>query len=398
MSVTVPDPSPTLEFLGLFADQTEDVIMARLVAWANEGLDPVANAEQWTDTREGGHWYMTANLAVREFARQYDFMGTEIPMCAFVLWAWGTYLDDLAAVFNVQRLAATPAVGFVTFSGPAGTDIGEGTTVTVIPSTADDPAPEFAVVLEGTIPDLGGGEGEMDLPIQATEAGSAGDVAANAITGQSTPLPDGVTLTNAAATGGGDDAETDDALRLRVLQATSGSGPGNQADMLRWALAFPGVSTAKVVPTWEGPNSALITIGDQNGQPLPSAIVDGLQTQLDPVAGEGAGTAPVGQQITVATPEMLSINVSSDVLYEAGYSADGSGNTVALAGPIGAAINAYMITVVAGDDVVLSHVAGIIATYPGVKDATDVQLNGAGANITLTLTPTQAAQLGTLTI
>jgi hypothetical protein len=41
-----------LDFLPLFPDDDEEAILARMRAWANEGLDPVADADSgWTRAR-----------------------------------------------------------------------------------------------------------------------------------------------------------------------------------------------------------------------------------------------------------------------------------------------------------------------------------------------------------
>lgn len=396
MSIVAPDP--TIEFVGLFADQGEDVILARAIDWANEGLDPVEDSDQWVDTREGGHWRTNITPVIREVARLYDLAGTEVPMAAFVIWAWGTYLDDLAAQYDVERIGATAALGTETFAGPAGTAINLGTTVSTVPTDPDDPAITFRVTTAGVIPDAGGGVGSVDLPIVASNPGADGNVAATAITAPSTPLPDGVTVINALATGAGTDPETDESLRTRTLQAMAGKGPGNVADYVRIASAFPGVGSVKVVPTPTGPNSVLVMIGDAAGQPLPSGIVDGLQLELDPVPGKGAGAAPVGANVDVETSLARVINVAvGAITYAEGYSGDGAGGTVAVGDDIAAAIRAYMQSILPGDSVTLSHVAGLVATWEGVVDATGITLNGAAANVALTLAPPQVAQLGTLT-
>jgi uncharacterized phage protein gp47/JayE len=403
MSTTAPPAAaaldPTIDFVGLFADQTEDVILNRMVAWANEGLDPVDNADQWTDTREGSHWYTAVLGAVREIARLYDLAGTEVPMSAFILWAWGTYLDDLAGAYDIDRLAATSAVGAVTFTGPAGTKISLNTTVSTVPTGPDDATPDFAVTQAGVIADAGTGTGELDLSVQATEPGAAGDVAALAITAPSTPLPAGVTLVNAAPTGGGSDPESDESLRLRVLQAIAGQGGANVAAYVKWASAWPGVGRVKVVPTPTGPNSVLVLIDDAAGQPLPGTVVAGLQQALDPFPGKGSGLAPVGAQVDVETSIPLAVAVTvGTISYEAGYSADGAGNTIAVKDDIATAVAAYLQTVRPGSEAVVAHVAGIVATWPGVHDATDVELNGAALNIAVALDPPAAPFLESLTL
>lgn len=395
MSVTTPDP--TLEFVGLFADQTEPVILARMQDWANEGLDPEADADQWVDTREGAHWQTVDTPVIREFSRLYDLAGTEVPMSGFVLWAWGTYLDDLANVWDVFRLAGTPSEGELEFSGPAGDVISPGTTATIEPVTDDDPTPDFTVSTAGTIPDLGGGVGTITLPIVATEPGQAGDVSANAIIAQSTPLP-GITFTNPAPTIGGSDPETDDELRVRVIQALLGKGPGTVADYVRWASAYPGVGMVWVVPVFDGPGTVLVAIGDSDGQPLPGDIVTEVQTGIDPVPGKGSGTAPVGASVTVDTSTLLDMTVVAALVLEDGYSLDGSGVTVNVTPAIQQAIQQYFRTVVPGDDVIYAHVFGLVATTVGVQDITTLTINGGTVNIATTTGPPEAPSLTTLTL
>lgn len=369
MSVTVPDPS--LDFLPLFAWATEEKLLADWQAWANEGLDPVADADAWVDTREGGHWQTCSMTMIRECARIYDLMGTEVPMSGFVLWAWETYLDDLAAVYDIARLPATPALGIIEFAGPVGTEIDAGTNLSSVPSTPDDPAPLFEVTEAGTIP-VGG---VLDLPIQATEAGSAGNVAALAITAQSTPLPPGVTFSNPDPTRGGSDVESDDALRERILEAIAGKGPGAVADYVRWAGAWPGVGRVTVVPVWNGAGTVLVMISDPLGLPLPDAIVAALQQDLDPVPGTGAGTAPVGAIVTVDTTTLLNLAVEGHIDFLTGFSWDGAGGTVAIGSQLEAAITRYFLSVAPGGTVRIAHVAGLVATWPGVENASGVEID-----------------------
>lgn len=141
-----------IEFVPLFPNDTEETILARMRAWANEGLDPLVDGDRWVDTREGAHWHLSVRPSVIELARLYSYLGTEVVMAAFPVWAWGQYLDDHAEVQDIVRLAATPAVGEVVFSGPDGTVIAAGTTVGVEPVAADEDTPEFEVTTGGTIP------------------------------------------------------------------------------------------------------------------------------------------------------------------------------------------------------------------------------------------------------
>lgn len=96
----------------LYPDQTEETIRARWDAWANEGLTP-DQVDEWTDTREGGFFFINTQPGVRECARIYDLMGTEVPAAANPVFAWDEYLDNHAAAVGLERRAATYAEGTI---------------------------------------------------------------------------------------------------------------------------------------------------------------------------------------------------------------------------------------------------------------------------------------------
>jgi uncharacterized phage protein gp47/JayE len=376
------------EFLPLFAEETEATILARMAAWANEGLDPSADVDRWVDTREGGHWSTAVTPGARELARIYDLMGTIPPMAAMVVWAWDTYLDDIAATYNLLRLVATPAAGVETFTGDPGTVIGPGTTVAAQQLAPGDPAPTFAVVDGGTIP-LGG---TVDLEIVATETGTAGSVAAGAVTEQVTPLGS-VTLVNAAAIVGGTDLEDDDHLRGRIIVALAPGSGANERFYLTQAGNYPGVVSAFVVAAWAGPTTVLVVVLGVGGQPTSAATVAGLQAQLDPVPGKAKGTAPAGAVVTVVTGSQVTVAIVGALALEEGFSIDGTGGTIAVGPPITADMAAYLAGVGPGDEVVFEQISGIMARTTGVHDVVSLTLNGGNANMGLSLLPAQVPLL-----
>jgi uncharacterized phage protein gp47/JayE len=380
-----------LDFLPLFPDDDEEAIWARMRAWANEGLDPVADAEQWVDTREGSHWQVNLAPAVRELARLYDLAGTEVPAAGFPVWAWGDYLDDHAEVQDIFRLEATPAAGWALFTGAEGEVIAAGTVVGVEPTDPDEEAPEFEVTVGRTI-DAGG---VILLPIRARVAGEAGNVGATAITVPSTPSP-GVTVTNAEATTGGTEPESDEALRERVLGAYTGQGAGNRRDYQRWAGAWAGVGRVTVIPLWNGPGTVKVIVTTASGDPLTPEAVAAIQADLDPNPGMADGQAPVGAHVTVTTAIARAIDIGATIEFESGFSLDGFGGTVALRADLLARLGEYVERVESGGEVVVSQLAGLIATTPGVHDAAVTSLEGITppVNLAISADPAEAPQLG----
>lgn len=141
-----------LDFLPLFPDEDEETILARMREWANEGLDPDVDVDEWVDTREGSHWHVHVMPCVRECARLYDLAGTEVVAAGMPVWAWGDYLDDHAEVQDIVRKAAAFATGFETFTAEEGEVIAAGTGVAVEPPEPDADVPEFETTEGGTIP------------------------------------------------------------------------------------------------------------------------------------------------------------------------------------------------------------------------------------------------------
>lgn len=392
MAISV-SPADSLDFLPLFPAETEDAILARMSAWANEGLDPAVDIDLWVDTREGGHWRTSVTPCVREIARLYDMAGTEVPMSGMVVWSWGSYLDDLAQVWSIERLAATPAEGIVAFSGAEGTEIGEGTVVSAVPTQEDAPAPTFEVMATGVI----GGTGKILLKVRAVEAGAEGNVPAGAITAPSTPLP-GVTFTNEAPTAGGTDPETDEALVERLLEEFAGKGGGTVRDYKVWARERAGVGHATVIPAWAGANTVLVIITDAAGNPTSAETVELLQRELDPVPGKGSGKAPVGAVVTVQTAALLNVEASATLNFEEGYSLDGAGGTIALREAIEHSVATYVGTVQSGGEVVRSQIEGRIALVPGVHDAGKIAINAIEKNLAVPASPPKVPVLVKLTL
>lgn len=384
-----------LEFLPLFPDDDEDAILARMREWANEGLDPEADADSWVDTREGSHWHVCVMPGVRELARLYDLAGSEVPASGFPLWAWGEYLDDHANVQDIERLPATVAQGEVTFTGDEGTLIAAGVVVGVEPASPDDDAPEYEVTEAGTID----ASGSITLPIQARETGISGNVGAGAVTVLSTPLS-AIEVTNAEAIIGGSEPETDDALRERVIASYRGQGAGNKRDYERWARAWAGVGRATIIPLWAGPGTVKVIVADADGNPLPDAVLEGLQNDLDPNPGRADGEAPVGAHVTVATAVARPLDIEGTVEFEDGYSLDGFGGTIALRADIMRSLRDYVERVESGGEVVAAQISGRVVTVGGVHDFRLDSLDGVAppVNVAIASNPAEAPQLGTVTL
>ena len=238
----------------------------------------------------------------------------------------------------------------------------------------------------------------VTLAAQALTAGIAGNVAAGAITSLDTVLADVLSVTNPTPMDGGEEIESDSDFRDRILGEYQGtSGGGNVTDYRRWS-ASQGVVRTTVVPVWSGPGTVLVIAMNSDGTPVASTVVAGLQAYLDPVAGQGAGQAPIGATVTVVTSTLLTITIVAGVDGENGYTLDGTGNTIATRQAILASLGAYLGGLQPGDTLVYQHLqAAFFVT--GVHKVPTLTVNGGTADIVLGggLTP-QVPVLGTATL
>lgn len=388
----MPVTEDFLDFLPLFPLDTEETILERWRAWTNEGVS-VEDVDEWVDVREGSFVHMALALGSREAARIYDLMGTEYPASVFPLYSWGEYLDDLAIGYTLERLAATPAGGIVTFFGPEGTVIEPGTVVGVEAAVGDTAIREYEVTDGGTIGDEA--PGMVELEVVAREAGSATDASAGQLTLiLSTITSEGeVTATNSDPIIGGSDPETDEALRDRLLSVFDGQGPGNVHDYEVWARAYVGVGRVTVIPVWNGPGTVKVIVLTADGDPVSPEVVEGLQAFLDPVAGKGRGQAPVGHEVTVETATSTNVVITAIVEFADGYSLDGTGGTTALEEALFTALADYVNSTQPGEEIVLQKIVGRLIAFDGVHDVGEVKINGKAENLALKDEP---AEVGTL--
>ena len=238
----------------------------------------------------------------------------------------------------------------------------------------------------------------ITLNAQALVAGSAGNVAAGAITSLNTVLADVLAVTNPAPMQGGQEEESDADFQDRIVgEYTGTSGGGNVTDYKRWS-ASQGIARTTVVPVWYGPGTVLVIAMNPDGTPVANTVVTSLQQYLDPVAGQGAGQAPIGATVTVVTSSLLTINIVAGVNPKPGYTLDGTGSTIATRSAILASLTNYLQGLQPGQTLVYQHLqAAFFVT--GVHRVIGLAVNGGTADIVLGggTTP-QVASLGSVTL
>ena len=194
---------------------------------------------------------------------------------SFPQTAQGMYLDYHAETRGITRAAAEKAAGVIRFAAAdkvtAACPIEKGT----VCMTAE--GVRFETTEDATI---AVGSQWTDVPAQAVEAGAGGNVIAGTVTLLSA-MPVGVVqCTNPAAFSGGCDAESDEALRRRVLASYQRLPNGaNAAYYEQEAMRYPGVAAAKAVGRARGIGTVNVVIATHAGVP-DAALLAAVETDL----------------------------------------------------------------------------------------------------------------------
>ncbi len=122
----------------------------------------------------------------------------------------------------------------------------------------------------------------------------------------------------------------------------------------------------------------------------------GISGDAITLIGQGAGDAPVGHEVVVQTPVLVTIPVAATVTHASGYTLDGTGGTVATRASIIAALADYIDNLAPGEDVVLEHAQAQFFTVEGIYDLAGVTLSGSAAN--KAIGSLEVAQLGAVTL
>lgn len=292
-----------------------------------------------------------------------------------VSWSAVTGADGYRVYRTVDPLAAAQQIADVT----ALSFLDHGT---VVPGALEPTADTTSGVLVNVV---------------ALNAGTAGNLGADAITNLDTLVPGISLVTNPAATTEGEDVEDDEALRRRVLAQYSGSAGGTVGWYVQQALEYPGVERAVCLPAWAGPGTALVIPMLADGNAVSSLTVDGLQAQLDPTPGMGHGTAPIGHTVTVETSTPLAVDIVAAVGFGTGFSLDGSSGTIPSRGAIVDVIAAYLATLSPGDTISYEKLKAAFFTVEGVASVTGLTINGGSVDIPLTIPEAPILNTPTLT-
>lgn len=317
------------------------------------------------DKREGSIIYNALAPAAGKFYEAYISLA-QVLVLMFPQTSEGEYLEMIVAEEGIRKNYATPSIRHFEATGSSG-QITEGDRFFV---------DNIYFVAQETI----------DIPgvfkAQSEETGRE-----TAIYNPQTILPvedieglESISMIQHENDVDGLDDETDEALLQRYWERVRSSpGPGNNADYIRWAKEVPGVGNVLPEPLWKGPGTIRLVILTPDGKQAPQSLINEVQELIDPGSrGIGEGKAPPGAKVTVATADLLYVNVVIPGLVpEQGYSME----QVQLNAT--EALNNYLREINPGGVVRLREAESAIINAPGVLDMGDLLINGKRENLQL---------------
>lgn len=192
------------------------------------------------------------------------------------------------------------------------------------------------------------------------------------------------------------DEETDEELRERYFEVLNQKAfGGNIADYRTKVMSLfeASVGAVQIYPTWNGGGTVKLSIVDPTYGPCSPEFIASVQNAIDPenaqgVKGTGLGIAPIGHNVTVDTPDEVTVNISAHVTLQVGYDLGQVEPIVteALLNYVKALKQSWADSSdlnVYSCDIFVARVTSAIINVPGIANVTEVKLNGKAEDIIL---------------
>ena len=306
------------------------------------------------DKREGSFVSNMVSPVGTEFAKYYIELDNILSIM-FLEDATNEFLDKKVYDFGIYRKMGTSARGTIKVTGTNGTFIPKGSEVL-----------SQGELVFYTLNDTWIENEEAIIEVEASNVGVDFNIIANSIDKFAKKIDGVSSVTNEEEFKEGTDAETDEELRERFFEiirrpATS----GNIYHYEQWAKEIDGINQARVKPLWNG-NGTVKVIVSNNNNIVEEDIVRKCQDHINKVR-------PVGADVTVITPTKLDITVSANIYVEDGFDATQAKIDFE------ANLRNYLASCI--DTVIYTRVASCLGSVEGIKDDSDLKLNGGASNI-----------------
>jgi uncharacterized phage protein gp47/JayE len=269
--------------------------------------------------------------------------------------ATNEFLDKKVGDFGIYRKLGQSATGFIKVTGANGTHIPKGTVV------LSQGELEFYTIEDAWI-----NEGMATIEVEASDVGEQYNIIPNSIESFGVKIAGVETVTNEETFEGGINIETDEELRERFFEiirrpATS----GNIYHYEQWAKEIDGINQVRVKPLWNGNGTVKVIVSNDNNI-VDAEIVQKCQEHINNIR-------PIGADVTVISPSPLDISITGNVYIEKGYSF--SSCVVEFENNLREYLSSCT------DTVIYTRVASCLGSVEGIKDYSDLKVNGDIVNI-----------------
>lgn len=303
--------------------------------------------------------------------RQIEWTGRQ----CFPQTATGEQLDLHAATRSITRRAPAKATGIVRFF--AGENREDDTMIPMGTVCMTAEGQRYLTTAEGGLSPV---ESYIDLPVEAAEAGAAGNAASGQIIHMAIPPAGIVACTNQQPVTGGQDTEDDESLRQRVLATYHRLSNGaNAAFYEQTAMSFENVAAVTVLPRSRGVGTVDVVVAAHGGIPDQTTLSE-IQAHFDRVR-------EIAVDVQVSAPKRAEVDISISLTAEEGH------NFEAVAQAVRGAVEGWFTGSLLGRPVLQAELTALVFHVDGVANCTVTIPNGDLAADSTTL-----PRPGTLTI
>ena len=269
---------------------------------------------------------------------------------AFPQTAEGEYLDYHAQLRSLERKPALPAQGTVRFTAGEAAQSDRTVPEGTVCMTAG--LVRFATTQAAVLP---AGELTVDVPVQALEPGTAGNVSAQTVVSMAVAPMGIASCTNPQAFAGGADGEGDEELRARILDTFRRLPNGaNAAFYEQGALSFDQVAAATVIPKPRGLGSVDVIVSTLAGTPG-EELLEQLQDYFEQ-------RREIAVDVQVKAPTPVTVNVAVQVKAKGGW------DKTQVLDQVEETLESWFDGKLLGQDVLLARLGSLIYGCDGVEN------------------------------
>lgn len=364
-----------------FSGYTKENIESQMLAQVDENIDTREGSLTQTAIAPGAWWLEGMYLLL-----------AQLQQSAFAQTAEGASLDLITSARGIVRKEATPAVKRGEFLNSSGVNM-------------DIPLNSRFKTINGDNSVVYKAIEKISTGVYRLECETAGAIGNN-YTGAILPI----TAINGLATATigtiltvGADEETDDALRSRYEDSFGQVAfGGNMASYQQGIMAVSGVGAVQVWPNTSNTAGRVecVILGDDM-KPADAALISAVQLVVDDEI------EPIGAVAHVSTANETAIDVACSISWEAGRggAADVQAVEDAIEAYLADTIDTWDVPIIGYDvtyavNIYIARVITAILAVDGVVNVSNVTLNGAATDISLTeaYNNSNIPKLGTVTI